>query len=84
MSSKAGPDDWKRRGEYFGYPRCCIDFFCDNFDDLGDIHNKREKEIGALYLAFIGMSHVPCPKCYATLVRQKEYMKKYFIIKEKK
>jgi len=42
-------------GEYFGYPKCCVKYFVENFDEL-PILNKRRKPLH-------GSGFIPCPDC---------------------
>lgn len=45
-------DYWKDAGEYYGYPKCCIEHFCSN------IIKTDEQKIVAKSQGFI-----PCPDC---------------------
>ena len=73
---------YEQRGRYFGYPECCIAFFVDSksMDILEDINKRRDKEMPILYELFYNISHIPCPKCYATLLRSRKTLFKFFKI----
>ncbi len=74
---------YKSRGTYYGYPECCVNFFCDHKDELDDINKGRSKELGILYGLFMTMFCVPCPKCYAVLLRKKKETLEDVTIKDK-
>lgn len=50
-------EHWQMMGEHFGYPQCCIDYFCahDRKDD-----NYDQKKIGDL-----GYGYTSCPVSFS-------------------
>lgn len=46
-------EDLEKKGEYYGYPKCCIDNFCTNFMDFEQVDNDIHK----------GTGFIPCPTC---------------------
>jgi hypothetical protein len=74
---------FKERGIYYGYPECCINFFEDDNKKLEEINKQRLKELGIIYKVFIMLYCVPCPKCYAVLLRNSKSVQKWFEIKNR-
>lgn len=44
--------DWEQTGKYYGYPKCCIDAFANNFDSITDDQKIAGK----------GTGFIPCPQ----------------------
>jgi heterodisulfide reductase subunit B len=73
----------KNAGEYYGYPKCCVNYFVHEIDNLEDIHKERLKKMGDYYDMFVQMYCTPCPKCYAVLERNYSKIKKLYEVKKK-
>lgn len=69
-------------GTYFGYPKCCVDFFAQD-NNLGEMNKNRVMEMGTLYFMFTSMMCIPCDKCYKVLLRRKDYVDAWFEVKRK-
>jgi len=75
---------WRETGIKYGYPECCITFFCDKFDELVEIHTKRQQEMNAdLYIVSILSRCVPCDKCYSIILRNAEEISRRFTIQRR-
>lgn len=59
--------NWKERGKYFGYPKCCIDAFCNR--SSFDITPEQEKAID-------NHGFVPCQKHATMIIDKKTTLKK--------
>lgn len=45
---------WRRYGKWFGYPLCCVEWFC--VTDRPALNNPVPKELN-------GLGYVSCPRC---------------------
>lgn len=54
-----------KRGEYFGYPSCCIDWFIANRagDEITELTPQQEQVHG-------GTGFIPCPSCARLVTRE--------------
>jgi hypothetical protein len=54
-----------KRGEYFGYPSCCIDWFIANRtgDEITELTPQQEQVHG-------GTGFIPCPTCAKHVTRK--------------
>ena len=73
----------KDRGDYYGYPKCCSDYYADNINEMEPIQNQRIKQMGDYYDMFVQMYCTPCPKCYSVLLRNYKDIKKIYEVKRK-
>jgi len=73
----------KERGEYFGYPTCCVNYFKDNLDDMDTINTERKRQMGVYYGLFQTLAYTPCPKCYSVILRNLNETKLMYEVKKK-
>ena len=48
-------------GAFFGYPKCCIDQFLTDVDEI--VHGRDPRTDLQKHIAFITRGYVPCPEC---------------------
>lgn len=82
MKMRASKKEEIEAGKYYGYPECCVRYFA-NTEDIKGINLERAEEIGPMYHAYVTMFCVPCPKCYAVLLRNKKQFDNAFSIEDK-
>lgn len=64
--------DYIQAGLEYGYPICCIKFFANKTNDIIKINKERISMLGNKYEFFTKLSHIPCEKCFRTLMRNKD------------
>ena len=53
-------DYWREMGNYFSYPKCCIEYFCENSSpDWNDY---------SVDVVYHGSGFIPCKKCFDKVV----------------
>lgn len=69
-------DRYRKLGIYFGYPQCCVNWFCDRNEGKVNFELDKNQEILNEYKGFL-----PCPCCAEKLVKQNKTVK--FLIKNR-